>query len=416
MRLGSGNSFSRSVALLAGGTVFAQGLAAAAIPVLTRLYSPQHFDVLAVFTAIVAFLGVAACLRFNVAVPLPTDDETAADLLILALVAAVVFSSLCALAVVMWPEWLADSLGQSQLAAHSWLIPLGLLLAAVYDSLQHWAIRKKRFGLVTRTRITRAVGSVGTQVSIGVVAPSTLGLIFGQVLYYGLGVFGIFRSVLRSDRAAFATMSCARVMRTARDYQRYPRVSVAEAILNSAGSEIPVVLIAAVAAGPEAGFLMLAMKALGTPMSLVGSSVSQVFFVTAPVKQREKKLLEFTNATVISLIKWGGVPLILIGFTAPITFPIVFGSEWARAGEVAAWLTPCFVLQLVASPVSMVLHVTGHLLLSARLQAFGAVLRVGSVAGASFVAPQLITEVFAVASAFYYGAYIVVIFRVIRGL
>ncbi len=394
--------------------MFAQVLVIVAMPLLTRLYSPHHFDLLAIFTAVIAFASVAASLRFNVAVPLPADDATAADLLVLAMLSAACFSTIFGVAVFFYGDWISGVIGQPGLRPYLWLMPLGLLLAAVYDSMQYWATRQKRFGLVTKTRVTRAVGGVGVQLGIGVVTPSAFGLIFGQVLYYGLGVVGIARSVIRGDRAAFLSMSLERLVNTARAYQRYPKVSVPEAALNAAGAELPILLIAAVVTGPEAGHLMLAMRALGAPMALVGSSVAQVFFVTAPDKDREGRLHEFTSSTIWRLARWGGVPLLLIGVTAPSTFPTLFGNDWARAGEVAAWFTPCFVLQLLASPVSMVLHITGDLSLSARLQALGATLRIGAVAGAAITAPQLATEAFAVASAVYYGLYIIIILDVVK--
>jgi len=407
-------TFSRAVVVLTGGTVFAQALAFAAMPILTRLYTPQNFDLLAVFTSVVALLGVAICLRFNVAIPLPESDDEGADLLALSIIAASVLSLTFALVVTKFGGGLADWIGQPSLERYLWMLPLAIFFAALYDALQYWATRKKRFGLVTRTRITRAVGGVGVQVGAGVLAKSAFGLIFGQLLYYALGVVGIGRSIFTLDRPAFSGMTTERLLKTARTYERYPKVSVTEALLNTAGAELPVIMIAAAAVGPEAGFLMLAMRALGAPMALIGNSVAQVYYVDAREKHRDGVLLVFTKGIMWRLLKWGGVPLVAFGVLAPVIFPFVFGSDWGRAGELAAWLTPSFILQLVASPVSMVLHVTGDLRLSAKLQAYGAILRIGSVAIAAATAPQYVAEAFAISSAAYYGLYINVIIKVLR--
>ena len=48
----------RKVSVLAMGTVFAQGLAVIALPVLTRIYEPEDFNILAVYVAV---LGVLTC-------------------------------------------------------------------------------------------------------------------------------------------------------------------------------------------------------------------------------------------------------------------------------------------------------------------------------------------------------------------
>ena len=62
------NTFIRAVAVLVGGSAIAHGITAVALPVLTRLYTPADFSVLAVFSGILSVVSVAACLRFDIAV------------------------------------------------------------------------------------------------------------------------------------------------------------------------------------------------------------------------------------------------------------------------------------------------------------------------------------------------------------
>lgn len=76
-------ALARSVAVLAGGTALGQGLAVLASPFLTRLCTPSGFGVLSAYTAIFSILVVVASLRYELAIPLPEDDETAANLLVL---------------------------------------------------------------------------------------------------------------------------------------------------------------------------------------------------------------------------------------------------------------------------------------------------------------------------------------------
>lgn len=98
----------------------------------------------------------------------------------------------------------------------------------------------------------------------------------------------------------------------------------------------------------------------------------------------------------------------------PFLVPFVFGAEWARAGIIMLWLTLAFVMQLVASPVSMVLHVTGNVALAMWLQLGGAVVRTGAVLLTLELAPNLATEVFATATALFYAAYVTIILRHLR--
>lgn len=399
-------SFARNVGVLTGGTAFAQGLAVLALPVLTRLYSPEDFALLAVYVAIIGIAGVVAGLRYNIAIPLPEDDADGMALLAAALASTAAISALLALPVLLAPAETAALLGQPGLEPYLWMVPAGVLLASAYNALQYWASRKQRFGLVTRTRMTRAVGGIGTQAGIGAVAASPFGLIFGHMLYGGLGVASLLRNLLRQDRPVLARVSAARIAGQARVFRRFPIFSVPEALFNTAGVQLPVILIAAIAAGPEAGFLMLAMRVMGLPMALIGSSVSQVFIAAAPAKLRDGTLAAFTRRTMWTLFRTGAPPIVAVGVLSPMLFPLVFGEEWARAGWLVAWMTPWFVLQFVASPVSVVLHVTGRVSLAMTLQALGLVLRVGAVLAMAAFAPGWMVEVYALSGAVFYGVYL----------
>ena len=66
-----GGAFGRGVAVLGGGAAAAQAIAVAASPILTRLYSPADFGVLAVYTSLVSLLGAVAALSYHQAIPLP---------------------------------------------------------------------------------------------------------------------------------------------------------------------------------------------------------------------------------------------------------------------------------------------------------------------------------------------------------
>lgn len=402
-------SFLRNVTILTGGAAFAQALMVLALPILTRLYSPEDFSLLAVYVAIIGIVTVVSCLRYNIAIPLPEDDEDGMALLAVSLFATVGLSVLLTLPVLLIPGQTALFLGQPGLEPYLWMVPLGVLLGSTYNALQYWASRKKRFGLVTRTRMTRAVGGVSAQTGIGVMAPSPFGLIFGHMLYSGLGVIGLLRDLLRQDQSILRNQDAARLRAQATAYRRFPLWSVPEALFNTAGIQLPIILIAASAAGPEAGFLMLAMRVMGVPMGLIGSSVAQVFLVEAPERLRDGTLPAFIRKTMWTLLKTGAPPLFAVGVLSPVCFPLVFGAEWVRAGWLVAWMTPWFVLQFIASPVSMVLHVMGRQNVAMLLQGFGLVLRVGAVLLANDAIAGYISEIYAVSGALFYGAYLMVL-------
>jgi O-antigen/teichoic acid export membrane protein len=403
------SAFGQNVGILAGGTLFAQGLMALSLPALTRLYTPDDFALLAVYMAILGLLTAVASLRLNLAIPLPERDEEAMNLVALSVAAAVVVTAVLTVAVLADAATIARLLRHPEMEPLLWMVPVGVFLAAAYNALQYWATRRHRIQLVTRTRMTRAVGGAGTQLGVGLASPTPFGLLLGHMLYSGLGVLGLSRAMWREDRELFAAVGLDAARSALRRYSRFPLFSVPEALFNTGAIQLPILVIAAASAGPEAGYLMLAMQALGVPMALLGTSVAQVYLVEAPRRLREGTLPSFTRQAMLGLLKTGGVPLILAGAVSPLLFPLAFGEEWGRAGVIVAWMTPWFVLQFLTSPISAVLHVTGNISAAMALQAFGLALRLGSVLAAVSLAKQWLVEVYALSGMVFYGVYMLVI-------
>jgi O-antigen/teichoic acid export membrane protein len=372
-------SFFRDVAKLSAGTLGGRIIAIAALPLLTRLYSPEDFALLAVYLAIVSTIAVAACLRFEVAIPLAENDDDAAHLLVLSLSAALCVSLLVALAVVFFPSPIGILLGKPALTPFLWLVPLGILMAAGYSATQYWATRAQRFGLIAQTRVTQAGTGVAVMLGMGWLGLAPLGLLIGNMLNIGSGAMRLAAVALRRDVTQLRVIRFSGLRETLRRYRRYPIYSMPEALINVAGIQVPVIVIAAFA-GAEAGFLFLAMQVMTAPMTLLGGSISQVYMSRAPEELREGRLAPFTLGIMQRLLQVGTGPLIFIGVTAPVAFLLIFGDQWGRSGQIVAWLVPWMALQFIASPVSMVMYVTGRQREMFVLTLLGLILRVGGVA------------------------------------
>ena len=394
----------RSITLLVGGTAFAQALMVLVLPILTRLYSPQDFSVLAVYASLLGIISVAACLRLDIAIPMPETDGDAANLLALALGFCLLVSVVVALPVLLVPTAIVGLLHQPQLRAYLWLLPIGVLLAGAYSALQYWATRKKIFGVIAKTRMTQAIGAAGAQLGMGWLGLTPSGLLVGQAISSGAGVVGLGRRVLTVDRAALDAVSAPNMRRLFREYDRFPKYSTFEALANTGGIQLPVIMIAALAIGPEAGFLMLGMRVIQVPMNLIGNAISQVYLAHAAEEYRAGTLGKFTANILGGLMKTGVGPLLFAALVAPQAFALVFGEKWQRAGVLVAWMTPWFIAQLMSSPVSMVMHVRNRQRSMMILTIAGLCLRVGAITAAAVLAPSHLSEMYALSGAVFYLA------------
>ena len=406
------SAFLRAVGLLVGGASFAHGITALALPVLTRLYSPQDFSVLAVFTGALATVAVAACLRFDVAIPLPKDDTEAINVFALALVSAVIVAALLSVLLIAAPSLVTSLLNQPGLGPFLWLIPVGVFFAGAFSALQNWFVRRKGFSAIAATRIAQATAGSGAQIGLGLLGVGPGGLVVGQALNSGAGCVGLFFRLVMGDRALLARISLRGMESAWVAYDRFPKFSTLEALFNSAGMQVPIIMIAALAAGPDAGFVALAMFVMQAPMGLIGTAIAQVFLSRAPEEYRNDRLGELTARVLNGLMRSGIGPLIFVGIVAPVILPILLGGEqWRRAGDLVAWMMPWFITQFLTAPISMALHVTNHQRTALLLQIFGFALRVAAVYIGWLVAASYIAEAYALSGLFFYSLYLVVIVR-----
>lgn len=410
--LGQKGGFLHSVSTLVGGTAIAQGLAILALPLLTRLYSPADFSVLAVYASALSIFGVVACLRLEIAIPLPEGEEDAAALFVAALIISFLFALGIALVLLVFKDELLTLVRGSALEPYLWVMPIGVWLASAYSAAQFWATRRKRFSRIAKTRMYQSLGGVSVQAGVGLIGGGAIGLLLGHLISSGAGVIELARDAWRQDWRIMRSIRLSSMFDVLRKYRHYPTYSSVEALANNSAMHLPIVLIAAVAIGPEAGFLLLATRVLAAPLSLVGASVAQVYIAHAANEFREERLGDFTARILVGLLKVGVGPIVFAGVISVPLAGVVFGKEWARVGELIAWMTPWFVFQFLSQPVSMVMHVAERQKAAMILQVAGGLLRIGAVLVSFKLAPDFISEAYALSGAFFYAACCLIYYRI----
>ncbi|MBU0877804.1 MAG: oligosaccharide flippase family protein [Gammaproteobacteria bacterium] len=403
---------SKAAGLLVGGTALGQAIMLLALPFLTRLYTPEDFNTLAIYVAIVGIFSGAICLRFDIAITLPETTADAWRLTILGVVCAAFFSSIIAagLALLLWS--FAINLG-IEAHAFSIIVGLGLFSMGAFNSLQMWYVREKSFLCISIVKLLQSIVVVLVQIGIGIWLATMAGLLWGQFANGAVGALALLL-ILKKNSFPLAILSFKDIKRLFQEYGRFPKYSVFESLANEAASQLPVLLIAFLLGGSEAGFLMLAMRVLQAPIALLGNAISQVFLSQAPLSERNGELAALSKSMLVRLAKIGVGPLIFVGIVAPTIFPVVFGAEWARAGELVSWMTPWFILQLLVSPISMSLHIKGRQDAALELQLVSLVIRVASVVICYLIVPVYMVQIYALSGAATYLIYLIFVCKVLK--
>lgn len=409
----SSKMFLKSMSVLVSGTVIGHLITAGSLPFLTRIYSPDDFAMLAAFNAITSLIAIVACLRFEIAIPFAEKENEAKTLVVMSLILAVICSTLVALLLGIVPsQWISAGLGSFFITGNFWLIPLAIFSLASFSIVQSWFIRLQKFKVIASVRVLQASNASGAQLLMGLSGWGPLGLILGYLCNSMMGTLAMGGLMLKAK--VIKGVKISQFAGVAKNNKKFPKYSTWEALFNSGAIQLPILLIATAGIGPEAGYLAISMYMLQVPMVLVGNSVGQIYYSEAPKAYRENSLSDFNVLMLKRLSTLGVGPLIFAGIISPSVFVWIFGAEWARAGELVRFMTPWFILQFMASPLSLVFTVIGRQKLGSKLQASGLLVRTGSVAVAALLFPEYIVEVFALSGAVFYGYYLVAVFQVVQ--
>lgn len=410
--------FVRAVAMVAGGTLLGQGLTSFAAPLLTRLYTPDDFGTLAVFTSILSLLIAAGMFRYEVALPLPPTDEDAADLLLLCCLILLGMGAATS-AVVWWGGgWVVERIRTPALLPYLWLLPLSLAGAGLYQCFNYWALRKADFRRVATAKVTQSVSQVALQVGVGLVGPGPLGLLAGHAAGQAGGTTALAAAAWRRDRAALGQASFAGARRALVRYRRFALLAAPSAVLGSAGLQAPALLLAASYGTDVVGQFALGQRVFGIAMVLIGQAVSQVYAGEAARLARESPALlaELFSATARRLLLAGLVPMALLALAGPWLFRVVFGEGWAEAGAYSRLLAPMSLVQFVVVPLSYTLDALERQDLqlawdAGRLLAVALALAVPPLLG---WAPRLAIAAYGMAMTLTYGLLYLICARAIR--
>jgi O-antigen/teichoic acid export membrane protein len=357
-RLGGG-SLARRVAILAGGTAIGQGLIVLSSPVLTRLYTPEDFGLLAVYVSMMAPLVVIGSWRYQLAIPLPRDERQAANLLALSFIALVVMAgALAALTYVAGPP-LLDLLDAPQLEKYLWLLPVSFAGACAYQALYSWSLRQREYRHLARTRVAQSAGQVGAQVALGVAGVAPFGLLLGDAIGRTSGAFSLGRSAVSKSGETLRSVSLRSVVEVAGRYRRFPIYAGGSGLLSSASYQAPTLLLASHYGIEITGLYALANRLQAVTITLVSAAIGDVFLAEAAslLKDDPERIRALFWRILNRSLLIGLLLTVAISVPAPFLFGTVFGDQWSEAGKYIQILAPMFALSFASRAVSSTLDV-----------------------------------------------------------
>lgn len=352
------------------GTAGGQIVTIAALPLLSRLYSPEQFGHYSFVLALAGVAASVATLRLDGAAMLPSETRQVRALVWLSLGSAVMISLLFSLSLHVLAGW--EAFGLHQYPLLSVWVGCFTLSSALFGLFSQLSLRKRQYGLVARRSFLRSFVSAIGQITLGSATKLTGGLLIGGLAGQLAGI----ASMVRSTREFTSLPRRHELIPALRQYWRFPAVFAPSALLNTFGLQAPLIFITAYFGVAAGGQLGIAERVVAIPVTLVGTAVGQVIEAEVAKHTREggsglgRIYLRFSL-----LLSAVGACVALCGMAlGAYAVPWAFGEAWTLAGAVVQIIAVNAGVRMVVGPLSKFLIVLQQSLAVTALDVFRVVM------------------------------------------
>ncbi len=349
------NEFIRNAFTLMMGTAFSQAIPIAIIPILTRIFTPDDFGLLALYGACVTILSVIIAGRYEITIMLPKSDKEAKILLQASVIIIFLIATLLCIPIFLFNKEIANLLGNENIAPWLYLLPFSALLTGIYQSLTYWNNRQKKFKNIAASRVNQSLTQGFIQTLLGF-SKMGGGLIVGQIL--GIASSVIF--LLKKD-GTYKKIKDIKTKETIitkmLEYKKFPQYSIFGSLCDTAAAQMPVFILTRFYSHTITGMFSLTFRVLNLPAIIISAAVGQVFFQkiveishTAPEKLNKYIIKTFI---ILFLTYLPIIPILFIW--GDDLFAFVFGEQWREAGVYAGYLVIAVAIRFAVSPLSTVM-------------------------------------------------------------
>ena len=395
------NGFTANIVKLMSGTVIAQVIGLLITPLLTRIYAADAFGEAALFVSISSIIGVIACLKYELAIVIPKQDDEAGTVFCVSFFAVLVVSFIVTVLALLGKNLIIGILNQPSFSAYIVWLPLMVFLLGINLILNYWNSRRNAFGRNAVARVAMSITTQGMKLGGGILGPANggsliLATIVGQLVSCLLQIFQIWRdkAIILSNK-----IDLKKIKEAALKYRKFPIYSSWTGLLNTASQQMPVLVMSLFFKPSIIGYYALGVGMLSLPMSLIAASVSQVFYQKAcTIRANNGK--EISSKVYVNLFAMGFLPFAFITMYGKELFTVVFGAQWETAGSYAQMLSIWTLFMFIARPLSTTIAVYELQKIGLVLQIILFVLRIGSVViGGVVGSPYLAVILFSITGA-----------------
>lgn len=334
-----------NVGVLVTGTALGQGLAFLLTPVLTRIVTPETYGYFSVFLSFAAILSVCVTLGYESAIVIQKTKK-----------AANILSG-----ILLWIVAITSVLGGITLTGLAYAIGLGLpplyflgaipfcLVVGGYTVFQYRLMRDRQFIRLGFASFNNNFAKMAGQVGFVLAANATaFFLILGDIIGRVMALFSVasLSSIIKATRYPSGHLRKAMVI-----LKRERKLLYFQLPSNFAEIAVfwlPVLVFGWLYGVEEAGLTAFLIRLFSAAGTLIGTSLSDVYYATAHRFYGTYRLPLVTFMVVIALCAFMGAGWIAIYILGDEGFRFLFGDAWDGLWSLALAMAPILLMTGIA--------------------------------------------------------------------
>jgi O-antigen/teichoic acid export membrane protein len=348
-------SFIRNVAIFFTGRSSAAAVTFLLTPVISRLFTPEHFGMTAVFLAVVSIVGAMSCAGYDKAINVARSVDDARKLVRLCIVLTLTMSvamspaiiGLAALGVV--PRSLLD------LGAYLWLLPIAIALEGISWATGGWLLRHKAYKRLSTAEVVQTSVRSGARVAAGFAFGSSVGsLLWRYVIAMAAKIWVIGDAIKRTapiGKLSGGQGNLSDLRRIAKNYSDFPRYNMVTALMMQLTSQLPIFVLGSAFGAQIVGFLAMADRIMSAPINITSNTLRQVLLQKlSEIWNSERPIRRQLSRTVAVLFVIGVIPAAIFWISGEELFAWLLGERWRTAGHYIQLMVPLFLVMFLGAP------------------------------------------------------------------
>ena len=343
------NDFLKNTIKIMSSSSLAQLTVICITPLLTQFFSPEEFGIYAFYISVCTIFGSIANGKFDIAIMLPKKNIDSVNIFILSILISFTFSILILIVLYLFKNLIFRNEYVVFVKLY-YVFPITIFFIALNSSILSFFNRQTAYNEIAKNNVIKSTTNSFSSLFLGIKKIAT-GMIIGNLISLTVTLLVNFTYI--KNKINKKDIKRTLIISNFIKYIDFIRFSTISNFFNSVSS-FGITTIIILFFGPKvAGLYFLAEKIFAVPISILTSSISQVYFEKASRLFYTDKfeLLQLTLKIQKNIFKILFPSLLFLCLLGEILLNIL-GEEWSKAGAILKFISVYILFKNIYSPIS----------------------------------------------------------------